>query len=284
MTSPSRIPTVSDVVALIDELYPPHLAESWDSVGLIVGDPDASVHHIRIGLDPVAETVADALTAGADFLLTHHPLYLRGTNSVAATTGKGRVVHTLIRAGVALMNAHTNADAQVGGVADTLADLVGMVPEREVLEPIEGDPTRGIGRVGDLAQPVTLEEFAARVAAVLPATPAGVTWAGEADQPVRRVAVSPGAGDSLLAAATRAGVDAYVTADLRHHPASEHLADGGPALVTGSHYATEWPWVRSAGDLVLSAAAARGWDIEVSYSPVVSEPWTGHISTKEDHS
>lgn len=282
MKPTTRRATVRDLVAVIDALYPPELAESWDSVGLIAGDPHAEVRHVFVALDPVEQTVDEALAAGADLLLTHHPLFLRGTTSVAATTGKGRVIHRLITGGCALMNAHTNADAQAGGVADILADRIGMVARRTPIEPSESNPDLGIGRIGELEDPVPLRDFAARVARSLPASPHGVTWAGDADAVVRRVAVSPGAGDSLLGAVRAADVDAYVTADLRHHPASEHLEDGGPALVTGSHYATEWPWVPVAAGRILEAACAEGLAVSVSHSTAVTEPWTGHISTKEN--
>lgn len=103
---------------------------------------------------------------GADLVVTHHPLYLRGTTTVAATTFKGRVVHTLIRAGVALHVAHTNADHADPGVSDALAEAVGVT----VTGPLVPDPTdplgrRGTGRVGLLEPPLPLAAFAARVAA-----------------------------------------------------------------------------------------------------------------------
>ncbi|WP_338089186.1 Nif3-like dinuclear metal center hexameric protein [Nanchangia anserum] len=109
-----------------------------------------------------------------------------------------------------------------------------------------------------------------------------MTWSGDPDAAVRRVAVSPGAGDSLLGDVCEAGVDAYVTADMRHHPASEHLEDGGPALVIGSHYATESPWVAMAAKRISEAARERGLNLDVCASTRVTEPWHGHLSTKEE--
>lgn len=275
-------PTVGQVVALVDGLYPPRLAESWDSVGLICGDVDAPVRRVLVALDPVEAIAAEAVEGGVDLVLTHHPLFLRGTHSVATDSTKGRVVHMLIRSGCALMNAHTNADAQTGGVADTLADLVGMADDRRPLLPCEDDPHVGIGRVGELREPVSLRDFAARLARVLPATPAGVTWGGHPQRLIRRVAVSPGAGDSLVDDVRQAGVDCYVCADMRHHPASEFLEEPGPALVTGSHYATEWPWVIPASQQVARAAHDAGYALDVHYSSRVTEPWNGHFSTEED--
>ncbi|WP_338089187.1 Nif3-like dinuclear metal center hexameric protein [Nanchangia anserum] len=170
MTSTYARARVGDVVALIDDLYPPQLAEPWDSVGLIVGDPDDRVERVLVALDPVCAIGEEARSIGANFVLTHHPLYLRPTHSVATTQAKGRLVHQLIRSGCALMNAHTNADAQTGGVADILSDMVGMSENRVPLVANDDDVSVGIGRVGELREPCSLAEFAARVARVLPST------------------------------------------------------------------------------------------------------------------
>ena len=109
------------------------------------------------------------------------------------------------------------------------------------------------------------------MAAALPATAWGVRAAGDPDRPVRRVAVCGGAGDSALGAAVAAGVDAYVTADLRHHPASEHLLAGGPALVDVAHWASEWPWCAQAADVLRTAL---GGSVEVRVSTLRTDPWT----------
>ncbi len=86
-----------DVVAALDQLYDPATAESWDAVGLVCGDPGAPVRRVQFAVDPVRATVDEAIAAGADLLVTHHPLLLRGVHGVPATTPKGRIVHDLIR-------------------------------------------------------------------------------------------------------------------------------------------------------------------------------------------
>jgi dinuclear metal center YbgI/SA1388 family protein len=117
---------VSDVVALLSKRYDPGLAEAWDAVGLVCGDPAARVERVHFAIDPVEEVAEEAIGARAQLLVTHHPLYLGGTTSVAATSSKGRVVHRLIRAGVALYVAHTNADVAKPGVNDALASALGL--------------------------------------------------------------------------------------------------------------------------------------------------------------
>jgi len=102
--------------------------------------------------------------------------------------------------------------------------------------------------------------------------------AGDPERFVRRVAVCGGAGDSLLEAATAAGVDVFVTADLRHHPASEHQAAGGPALIDPGHFASEWPWLPSAAQRLTDALADRGTTVETRVSTVVTDPWSALVT------
>lgn len=136
---------------------------------------------------------------------------------------------------------------------------------------------RGAGRIGELAEEMTLADFTAMAAAALPATAVGLRAAGDPQRVVRTVAVSGGAGDSYLADATRAGVDAYLTADLRHHPASEHLADGGPALIDATHFATEWPWLGQAAALLVDDLAGA---VTATVSSLVTDPWTVHRASR----
>lgn len=371
-------PQLSDVVAVLDDLYDPRLAAGWDAVGLVTGDLAQPVRRVLLAVDPVDEVIAEAVEWGADLLVTHHPLLLRGVHSVATTHPKGRAVSSLVRSGVALLVAHTNADAARPGVSDVLADLLGLADLRPLV-PVPGEamdkvvvfvpreaaervldamsaagagrlgdyeraaflgdgvgtfrplpgaapalgrvgeveqveetrlemvvsPHRrtavvaamraahpyeepafdvlataapagglGVGRVGELPQPESLRHFGERVAAALPRTPSGVRVAGDLGAQVRTVAVCGGAGDDLFDAARAAGADAFVTADLRHHPASESLAHGRPALVEAAHWATEWPWLADAGRRLHDGLAARGTTVETRVSTLVTDPWS----------
>jgi dinuclear metal center YbgI/SA1388 family protein len=262
---------VADLVQLLDERYPPAWAENWDRVGLVLGEPEAEVRRVLLAVDCDPATAAQAIEVGAELMVTHHPLLLRGVSSVAPTTYKGRIVHRLIRGGVALFTAHTNGDVANPGVSDALAARLGLVDTRPLVETAEG---RGHGRVGRLPTPVDLATFTRTAAASLPATRAGVRAAGEHDRTVELVAVCGGAGDAFLADAVRAGVDAYLTADLRHHPASEHLAGDGPALIDAAHWATERPWL---DDVAAYLRAAAG--VETIVSDLDTDPWTLHVTT-----
>jgi putative NIF3 family GTP cyclohydrolase 1 type 2 len=169
--------------------------------------------------------------------------------------------------------AHTNADVANPGVSDALADRLGLVDLRPLV-PLEGPDHhgsgRGIGRVGRLPEPLSLSELTARAAAALPPTVWGVRAAGDPDRLISTVAVCGGAGDAYLAEAAASGANAYLTADLRHHPASEALAGSGPALIDAAHWATERPWL----DTVAEQLSRLVEDVRVCDTD--TDPWTIH--------
>ena len=316
------MPKLADVVAILDSAYDPRWAEPWDAVGLVCGDPTSDVGRVLFAVDPVDAVIDEAIEWGADLLVTHHPLLLKPVHGVAATTFKGAAVHRLITNGVALLTAHTNADVADPGVSDALARALGLEVTGPILPSVPGRVRAGagagagvglgLGRFGALPEPEPLRAFVERVAAALPATAAGVRAAGDPDRPVQLVAVCGGAGDDreLLAAVRAAGADAYVTADLRHHAASEALEAGGfgagigagagvrvgtgagatsgPALVDVAHWASEWPWLAEAAAALtaglgqapgIGGAAERG-TVELRVSRLVTDPWTLHAPQK----
>ncbi|MCW2838616.1 MAG: Nif3-like dinuclear metal center hexameric protein [Aeromicrobium sp.] len=269
--------TLRDVVAVLDRLYDPLWADDWDAVGTVVGDPDAEVAKVLLAVDPVQAVVEEAAEWGADLVVVHHPLWLKGVTSVAATSPKGRVVHTLVSRGIALHTCHTNADCPPLGVSESMALALGLADVRplEVDTDDDGRPTdRGSGRIGTLAQPLRLAEFAQHVATSLPAHHSAVRVAGDADRLVETVALCGGSGDFLLTTAQAAGADAYVTSDLRHHPVSEHLEQPGAcAVVDVPHWSAEWTWLPVAAAALTSHLP--GLDVRVS--TIVTDPWTAHV-------
>ena len=365
---------LGEVIAVLDEAYPPQLAHDWDSVGLVCGDPDEQLESVTLAVD-ATDAVVDTVGPGG-LLVAHHPLLLRGVDTVAASTPKGALIHRLIRSRAALFTAHTNADAANPGVSDALAESLGLTVDG-VLEPagfgaaldkwvifvpaentevlrealfaagagrigdyshcswsitgtgqflpgagaspaigtvgavqrVEEDRVEviapaslrarvlaamraahpyeepafdvfslaalpagtGIGRVGSLPRPLRLADFVELVNQALPQTTWGVRAAGDPDASITRVAVCGGAGDSLLGAARSAGVQAYLTADLRHHPADEHRRGSEVALIDVAHWASEYPWCSQAAALLRSHFGER---LPVRVCPVRTDPWT----------
>ena len=264
--------SLREVVAALDRLYPQQTASSWDRVGLVSGDPDQPISLVHFAVDPTLAVIDEARAAGADLLVTHHPLLLRGVHSVATTSAKGAAVAALIVNNIALYAAHTNADVASPGVCDALAEACGLV-EVGPLEVVDGIAH---GRVGSLTRPLRLREFVEHLDAGLPRAVGGIRVAGPADALVSRAAVVGGAGDGFLDAVRASGADVYVTADLRHHPAleaREEARGGTPYLVDAGHWATEWLWLRSARAELLCELSGRGSSLNTDISTLRTDPW-----------
>lgn len=294
------MPTLAQVVNVLETLYPLRYAESWDAPGLIVGDPSASVTRIAFAADPTAAVIDTAIEHGADVLVTHHPLLFRSVHQVSGLGARGDIVRKLYQSGCALWVGHTNADAAYRGVGQAAADLFGLA-DQHPLVPIHDDEAAaashevGLGRVGRLERPMTFAAFAQRVAGVLPHTELGVQACGPLDQMVETVAVLPGSGDSLFDEVRASGADVYVTSDLRHHPATDAIEQARyeaglraqgiavghgddrirPLLINTPHSAIESLWFRYAVDDVPAAVAqATGMRPESEWLRMNTDPWT----------
>jgi len=291
------MPMLKQVVDALEPLYPLRYAESWDHPGLIVGDLSAPVRRIEFAADPPMEVVRQAVERGTDLLVCHHPLLFRSVHEVSGLGVHGDIVRRLSQAGCALWVGHTNADAAYRGTGMAAADLFGLVDQRPLV-PID-DPTAvqpvGLGRVGSLPEPMTLEAFARRVADVLPHTELGVQVCGPLDATVRTVAVLPGSGDSLFDEVRAAGVDVYVTSDLRHHPATAAIEQARyaaamrgrgiglgsgdaairPLLINTPHSAIESLWFHYAvEDVPQAVEQATGERPQVYWNRMNTDPWT----------
>lgn len=276
---PTGVP-LRQIVALLERLYPPDTAQSWDQVGLVTGDLDQSVHRVLVAVDPTSAVLEEAQSTGADLVITHHPLLLRGIHSVAPSTAKGSAIHTLLLGDIALYCAHTNADVAQFGVGAALAAAAGL----GTTEPLTMAEGQELGRVGDLVEPVSLRDFAEALAQALPPTASGMRVAGPPEATVQRVAVLGGAGDSEFAAVAASGADVYVTADLRHHPASEAreqaaLTGGTPYLIDAGHYASEAAWLPMLAQQVRLGLGASADRLGIDISTVCTDPWDFVVST-----
>ena len=282
-------PNLAQVVAAFHDLYPPQLAAGWDASGLVCGRTAAPVRHVHFAVDALAATADEAVEHGAGLLITHHPLLLRGAQFIPDTDYKGHVLHTLIEGQCGLLGAHTNADAAIAGVNEALCDALHLtdrtaLAESQTQELGGEEHLVGTGRVGTLSEPLTLRALSERLADALPATAGGLRIAGRPEQRVSRVALCGGAGDSLFEAVRSVGADVYITADLRHHPASEfreqELVRGtGCALIDCSHAASESLWLQRAGERLQALLAERGHSITFTVSSLNTDPWDFTVST-----
>ncbi len=272
--------TVAKVCEWMEEHYPAKWAEDWDKVGLIAGDRTWQVQTIYLALDPVQAVIQDAVRQRADLVITHHPLYLRGTSFVSADDPKGRSITALLQNRCALFNAHTNADNATPGVATILAKCAGLTKTRP-LQPFADNPQAGELRLGELPKPLSLGEFAEQVARNLPADKTGLLVGGDLAKKISTVAVCGGAGDSYIETCRQTGVDAYLTADLRHHPAQDCLEHNDMALLSGSHWATESIWISHLGQELQEWSTQNNLNLKIVVSQIRTEPWSKRFATGE---
>jgi dinuclear metal center YbgI/SA1388 family protein len=254
-----------------ERLWPLTGAESWDTPGLQLGDPAAGISRVLLTVDVTPEIVEEAVDGGFDLILSHHPMFLRGVQFLASNTGKGAMVALLNRANVLVYSAHTNADIVAGGVSDTLAKKLGLLSCRPLTG---GDGVSGHGRVGSLGQPISLLEFAQKLARLLPPTAGGVRVAGSPQQEISKVSLCAGAGDAFIAEAVEAGADVFITSDLRHHPVSDALASASSrgtafSLIDISHWAAEWLWLEVAANQL----EQRFTQVQFVVSELRTDPW-----------
>jgi dinuclear metal center YbgI/SA1388 family protein len=240
LTSMSDIPTIHQVARFLEQWAPRASAQSYDNVGLQVGDPQAEVHTAVLALDMTPAVLEEARAVEASLVITHHPLIFRPLRHVTTAEYTSNLTLRLAAEGVALYSIHTNLDAASGGVSFALGRQLGLT-DLEFLDAFDPETSEtGMGAVGRLDPPRTLEYFLHHVAGRL-RTPS-LRYVGDPSAHVERIAVCGGAGSGLVHTAAAAGADAYVTADVKYHEFFNALdADGRPrlAFVDAGHYETE---------------------------------------------
>ena len=231
---------LSSIIKELEKLAPPEGKCSWDNVGLLVGDKSQKISRVFVCLDITSENVQSAVSFGADLIVSHHPLIFDPLKSVTEGTVVGSIIRELIRHNISAYCMHTNFDIADGGMNDLLAKRLGLenirpfTPEECVDE--YGEPLEGIGRVGHLNFPITLDEFIHRTVTSLGCT--ALKYCGDLDDSVQTVAVCSGSGGSEMYAAYHSGADVFVTGDLKHDH-GRIAKEIGLNIVDAGHFETE---------------------------------------------
>lgn len=224
-------------MALMEAHFPEDLAESWDNVGLLCGDPDREVHSVYIALDATSQVVKDAVGCKADILLTHHPLIFSPLKRIVSDDFVGKRLIKLMENHMIYYAMHTNYDIRrMADIASERLDLTDPCP----LEAI-GEAGEGIGRTGDLKEPLSLADCARFVKKQFQIP--DVRIFGDPDQLIRRVSVCPGSGKGMEGAALGQGADALIAGDFGHHDGIDAV-ERGLAVIDAGHYGLEHVFVR----------------------------------------
>lgn len=228
-----QIQTVCD---FLEQLAPSRLAEEWDNVGLLVGDPERDVRRVMSCLTITPSVASEAVSRQADLIVTHHPLPFRATKRITTGDTPGRLLWELIGAGISIYSPHTAWDSAAAGINQQFAEGLGL-QSVEPLKPWEGDPDGlGSGRMGRFTKSLSLDGFAEQVKHFLKLD--GLHVVGTPDHTIRRVAIACGAAGTFLQAAHEAGCDALVTGETNFHTCLEAEALD-VALILPGHFASE---------------------------------------------
>lgn len=225
----------SKIIEEIEKAYDRAYGMEGDNVGLLTGRTTREVKHIYVAVDAVGETIQRAKEAGADMLLTHHPIIYGSLRQITDQTALGRNLLYLIENGIPCYALHTNYD--VISMAEKASDRLRLV-RREVLLPTceEAGKQMGIGQVGEVPEEMILKDLAAVVKKAFQAE--GIRTFGRPEKKIRKVAICPGSGRSALESALKKGADVLITGDIGHHDGLDAM-EQGMAVMDAGHYGIE---------------------------------------------
>ena len=264
--------TVADVITGLDQIAPFGMAESWDNVGLIVGDRNRRVGSVLVGLDPTNRLLDEALSRNIDTVITHHPAIFKPIPSIDTGDSSGRFLEKALTHRLNIIACHTNFDAVCKGVNDILAELLGL-ENVTPLVPAGGQfpDDAGVGRIGRYSQPKPRTEFIELLLEILALDT--VQMAGELPQTIAKVALCGGSGSDFAETARCSGADLYISAEIKHN-VGRWAEENGFCVIDGTHYATEKPAVRLLAERLRAYSLEQNWNLEVQETETENHPFS----------
>jgi len=253
---------------LINEMEtwaPAYLAESFDNVGLLIGDASMPVKKILVALDATDAVINEAISGEYNCIITHHPLIRDPLKSITAACATGQKIIFLIKHGICLYTAHTNLDKAQGGVGDCLAEKIFDEKSSPALVKEPFSDYIGFGRIVILKEETTLDELLNHIKAALDLT--HVRYSGSLSAKIKKVGLCGGSGMNFWQTAKDENCDAYITGDIRHHDALNAL-DAGLSLIDITHYSGENVIVEAIVSRLREKAVQNGLDLEITATSV----------------
>ena len=224
---------LGDLLEQLDQEIPLAAAESWDKVGLLIGDPDSLVTGIVLTLDVTPQAIELAEANGANLIIAHHPLIFAPLTSLREDRPEQSLIRTLIHKDIAVIALHTNLDAAPGGTGDSLADALELrEAARAIFAPLPFRPELGHGRILELQEPIHLTDLRRITQNRLESS--GVRCNDNQDLQIKRLAVFPGSFDEAwVDLLVEQEIEAIITGELKHHVGLMLKLRGIAALDTG---------------------------------------------------
>lgn len=223
---------VRDIVEILEQWAPKEYAYDWDNVGLQIGSLESKVNKVLLTLDVLENVVDEAIKNEINLIIAHHPLLFKALKQINIDDAAGRIIDKLLKHDITVYAAHTNLDVIDGGVSDMLSDRLEII-NKKVLVPSEHGSSIGAGRIGELKETISLNEFCVRVKEKLEIPALRVV--GELNKKIRKVAVLGGSGEDFINQAKHMGADVYVTGDMTFHEAQDAMAMGLAVIDPGHH-------------------------------------------------
>lgn len=267
--------TVNDIIQRFELFANPKLAESWDHVGLQLGNPERKVRRVMVALDCRPEVVKEAIEKQVDFIFNHHPAMFHAVKTLDVRDPQIAMYQALLNHDITVYAAHTNLDNANGGMNDWLADQLELTDVEPLqltgVDPISGRDY-GMGRIGELVQPMSpaafgqwcLEKFQLNGARLI-VNPA------DQKQLIKRVAILGGSGQDFWQLAKKRGADAYVTGDVSYHFAHDMIASHLTVVDAGHHI--EVVCQDQLASLLKKWRQENDWDFEIITSEINTEPF-----------
>ena len=264
---------VEDIKNIMEEYAPIALKESFDNVGLMIGDEKSEVTSILVALDCTLEVIKEAKAKGCNLIFTHHPPLFLKPSSITTDTLTGNKVLELIRNNINVYSSHTNLDSTEDGLNDIITKILGF-DKWSIISPSENNHTSkemaGIGRVVQLEKPVVLKELCDHVKEKLEA--ASIRYCGEDNKVIQKLAIINGSGEDFFEASRKHKVDCIITGDTTYHYVSD-INELGIAVIDAGHFETEWPAMKIAAKNLEAKLRQSGFGNEIYFSESCRSPY-----------
>ena len=266
---------INDFQRIMEAIAPSELKESYDNVGLMVGETNKTVDKILVTLDCTLDVIKEAKDKGCNLILSHHPLLFKKPSSITDETLLGKKILNLIKSDIALYSSHTNLDSVCGGINDIITRVLGyensVVMEKSKFESKGfNDKACGIGRIVELDKSMSLIELCKDVKNKLGID--NLRYCGEDTKSISKLAIVNGSGQDYFSLAKALGADCIITGDTSYHYISD-FNEEGIAIIDAGHFATEWPAMRLFADILSLELTHGGYDVEILLSEKSKNPY-----------
>lgn len=258
---------LSDFIKIMEEIAPPIYKESYDNVGLMVGDRNSEINKVLVALDCTKAVIEEGRSQGVQLILTHHPLLFRKPSSITEDTLQGEKIRALIKNDIALYSSHTNWDSVCGGLNDEFVKLLGFNSQC-ILEENKMGNNAGVGRIVVFEEEKYIGEVIEVVKEKLMIPT--VRFAGDPNSKVKRIALINGSGQDYFQLALENKADLIITGDTTYHFVSDY-SEMGVSILDVGHFNSEWPVFISLVKKMEHRLNSQG--VEVIISKTTKDPY-----------